>query len=93
MNTLAEYRHEHERIDRRAKVRAENTIRCPNCYSSHVEQGEFIEGGRALFPWHDQSHTYAIYAYSCQSCGAEFFAGATERYTRRPHAAESPTLH
>jgi len=93
MNTMTQYRHEHESIDRRAKVRVENTTRCPNCYSAHVEQGGLIEGGQALFPWHDHSQTYAVYAYSCQSCGAEFVAGATERYLRRHHEAETPTLH
>lgn len=90
---MNQYRPEHERIDRRAKVRAENTTRCPNCYSAHVEQGELIKGGQALFPWHDHNQTYAIYAYSCQFCGAEFMEGATEHYFRRHHEAESPTVH
>ena len=97
MNTMTQYRPEHERIDRRAKVRAENTTRCPNCYSSHVEQGEFIKGGQALFPWYDHSQdhsqTYAVYAYPCQSCGAEIVTGSTEHYLRRHHEAESPTVH
>jgi len=93
MKTMTQDRRECEWIDRRAKVRAGNATRCPNCYSSHVEQGDLVEGGRALFPWHDDSHAYAIYVYLCQSCGAEFLAGAAERYSRRHQEAENPTLH
>ena len=92
MNTMTEYRHEHTHIDRRANVRAANTTHCPNCNSVHVEQGELIKGGQAMFPWYNHSQTYAVYAYSCQSCGAEFVDGASEHYVRR-HPEASPTIH
>jgi len=93
MNTMTQYQHEHELIDRRAKFRAENTTMCPNCGGIHVEQGEFIEGGHTLLPWYNHSQTYAVYAYTCQSCGAEFIAGSTERYFRQHHEVAAPTVH
>jgi hypothetical protein len=84
--------HHHEQIERRAAARAANTVRCPNCFSPHVEQDEPIEFGQAPFVWHNPGMKYAVYAYTCQTCGAEFVTGSTECYHRQHHEASAPVV-
>ena len=85
--------HYHEQIERREAARAASTVRCPNCASSHVEQDAPIEFGHAPFDWHNPGVKYAVYAYSSQTCGAEFVTGSTECYHRQHHEASARVLH
>jgi hypothetical protein len=87
MNTIiSQHRHEYERADRRAAPRIQVGIRCPNCYGPHVEQSTRVECGHVPYSWHGPEQSYVVYAYSCQTCGAEFVAGTTEHYLRRHYA-------
>ncbi|GEM_PF-2641791 len=84
MNTISQHqKSEYERVDRRAVPRAQVGVKCPNCCGSHVEQNARIECGSIPYSWHDSRQPYAVYSYSCQTCGAEFVAGSTEHYLRR----------
>jgi hypothetical protein len=85
MNTISQYRKIDERVDRRAVPRTRIGGKCPNCCGPHVEQTTRIECGNAPYSWRDPDQPYAIYAYSCQTCGAEFVAGTTEHYLRRAY--------
>ncbi len=84
---------QHDQTEQRAASRPENTVKCPSCASSHVEQVEPVEFGRAPFVWHKPELTYAVYTYCCQTCGAEFITGTTEHYHRRHHEARTPVFH
>jgi hypothetical protein len=86
MNTISQHRHEYERSDRRAAPRTQVGIRCPNCCGPHVEQSTRVECGHVPYSWHGPEQSYAVYAYSCQTCGAEFVAGTTEHYLRHHYA-------